>query len=301
MLARKHYTAIILLYSCQAANHPRKGPCTPLLHHFPFAHLYHYFSSSHTHNTPPTTMPPLTPLQRLLLRSQPSTPLTSLLTPLPQPCLYTQSSATTRLFTTTPRTSAGVRKSKSFAPHQTGMKQPSQKSFEVMKKEQMKNIEQMPNDVGLIPGTFIMPTGSRLPSFVTEFGKRFQLEKYRLWLRVKEIFGYVFVFLLSARLLCWFRRLMRGNTVATTWAASTSPPAQTSKPPSSLPSQNPSTKKCTQPSPLETSLPSPTSYAKTFKLHSNNASPLAAPTWVSYGRCTHGHPPLKWLAINTCR
>jgi protein MBA1 len=66
------------------------------------------------------------------------------------------------------------------------MKQPSQKSFEVMKKEQMKNIEQMPNDVGLIPGTFIMPTGARLPS---EFGKRFQLEKYRLWLRVKEIFG----------------------------------------------------------------------------------------------------------------
>jgi protein MBA1 len=75
------------------------------------------------------------------------------------------------------------------------MKQPSQKSFEVMKKEQMKNIEQMPNDVGLIPGTFIMPTGSRLPSFTAEFGKRFQLEKYRLWLRVKEIFGYVFVVL----------------------------------------------------------------------------------------------------------
>jgi hypothetical protein len=187
MSARKHYTAIILLYSCQAANHPRKGPCTPLLQHFPFAHLYHYFSPS-THNTPSTTMPPLTPLQRLLLRSQPTTPLTSLLTPLPQPCLLTQH---TRLFTTSPRSSAGVRKSKSFAPHQTGMKQPSQKSFEVMKKEQMKNIEQMPNDVGLIPGTFIMPTGSRLPSFASNFSERFALEKYRLWLRVKEIFGYV--------------------------------------------------------------------------------------------------------------
>jgi protein MBA1 len=66
------------------------------------------------------------------------------------------------------------------------MKQPSQKSFEVMKKEQMKNIEQMPNDVGLIPGTFIMPTGSRLPS---SLGERIKLERYRLWLRVKEIFG----------------------------------------------------------------------------------------------------------------
>jgi protein MBA1 len=57
-----------------------------------------------------------------------------------------------------------------------------------MKKEQMKNIDQMPNDVGLIPGTFIMPTGSRLPS---DLGKRVKLERYRLWLRVKEIFGYV--------------------------------------------------------------------------------------------------------------
>jgi protein MBA1 len=50
----------------------------------------------------------------------------------------------------------------------------------------MKNIDQMPNDVGLIPGTFIMPTGARLPS---ELGKRVKLERYRLWLRVKEIFG----------------------------------------------------------------------------------------------------------------
>jgi protein MBA1 len=127
-----------------------------------------------------------TPLQRLMLRPSPSALLTS--SPLSQPCILTQH---TRLFTTSPRSSAGVRKSKSFAPHQTGMKQPSQKSFEVMKKEQMKNIEQMPNDVGLIPGTFIMPTGSRLPSFTSNFSERFALEKYRLWLRVKEIFGYV--------------------------------------------------------------------------------------------------------------
>jgi protein MBA1 len=130
-----------------------------------------------------------TPLQRLLLRPSPAALLNTNL-PLSQQC-----SQHTRLFTTSPRPSAGVRKSKSFAPHQTGMKQPSQKSFEVMKKEQMKNIEQMPNDVGLIPGTFIMPTGSRLPSFASNFSERFALEKYRLWLRVKEIFGYVFVLL----------------------------------------------------------------------------------------------------------
>jgi hypothetical protein len=181
--------SFILMSSGQ--NHPRKGPCTPLLQHFPFAHLYHYFSPSYTHNHIPT-MSLHTPLQRLLLRSSPNSLLTTSLLQqgFLQPCLLTQP---TRLFTTTPRTLAGVRKSKSFAPHQTGMKQPSQKSFEVMKKEQMKNIEQMPNDVGLIPGTFIMPTGSRLPSFTSNFSERFALEKYRLWLRVKEIFGYVFV------------------------------------------------------------------------------------------------------------
>lgn len=75
-----------------------------------------------------------------------------------------------------------------------GMKQPSQKSFEVMKRDQMKNIDQMPNDVGLIPGTFIMPTGSRLPSLTQEFGARFALEKYRAWMRIKEVFAYVSLF-----------------------------------------------------------------------------------------------------------
>ncbi|KAI4798264.1 hypothetical protein E4T44_11782 [Aureobasidium sp. EXF-8845] len=132
-------------------------------------------------------MPPHTPMQHLLLRSRTTplstTPFTSLLH---QQCLLQQPTTSTRLFTTTPSLHAGVRKSKSFAPHQTGMKQPSQKSFEVMKKEQMKNIDQMPNDVGLIPGTFIMPTGNRLPS---GFGERIKLERYRLWMRIKEIFG----------------------------------------------------------------------------------------------------------------
>jgi len=136
-------------------------------------------------------MPPSTPVQRLLLLPSPSTPLTTLLTShLSQPCSRSQAT-TTRLFSTTPRSHAGVRKPRSFQPQQPGIKQPSQKSFEVMKKEQMQNIEQMPNDVGLIPGTFIMPTGSRLPSLTQSFGLRFQLEKYRLWLRVKEVFGYV--------------------------------------------------------------------------------------------------------------
>ncbi|KAI5271269.1 hypothetical protein E4T47_05409 [Aureobasidium subglaciale] len=128
-----------------------------------------------------------TPVQRLLLRQNCTTPLTALLAPyLQQSCLRHQP---TRLFSNTSTCNAGVRKKKSFAPRETSLKQPSQKSFEVMKKEQMKNIDQMPNDVGLIPGTFIMPTGNQLPSLTADFKTRFALEKHRIWLRIKEIFG----------------------------------------------------------------------------------------------------------------
>ncbi|KAG9526432.1 hypothetical protein KCU89_g7733, partial [Aureobasidium melanogenum] len=129
-----------------------------------------------------------TPVQRLLQQQSGSSPLTTLLQPcLSQSCLRQPN--TTRAFSNTSRSHAGVRKQKSFTPQQMGMKQPSQKSFEVMKRDQMKNIDQMPNDVGLIPGTFIMPTGSRLPSLTQEFGARFALEKYRAWMRIKEVFA----------------------------------------------------------------------------------------------------------------
>ncbi|KAI4727213.1 hypothetical protein E4T49_04980 [Aureobasidium sp. EXF-10728] len=129
-------------------------------------------------------MPPYTPMQRLLLHQTRPSPLTCALL---QPCPPRQPS--TRFFSSSPARAASVRKNKSFAPKQTGMKQPSQKSFEVMKKEQMKNIDMMPNDVGLIPATFIMPTGSRLPSLTADFSTRWALEKHRAWTRIKEIFG----------------------------------------------------------------------------------------------------------------
>lgn len=181
-----------------------------------FEHLLHHKTSiplllhAHTRHTQ-SIMPPRTPVQRLLLLPSPSTPLTTLLTTsLSQKCSR-QPTTTTRLFSTTPSPHAGVRKPRSFQPHQPGMKQPSQKSFEVMKKEQMKNIEQMPNDVGLIPGTFIMPTGSRLPSLTQDFGLRFQLEKYRLWLRVKEAFGYVFVLFSFFALMLLFCSAISGS------------------------------------------------------------------------------------------
>ncbi|KAG9663334.1 hypothetical protein KCU95_g873, partial [Aureobasidium melanogenum] len=129
-----------------------------------------------------------TSVQRLLHQQPSTSPLASLhQTYLSQSCLRQPN--TTRAFSNTSRSHAAVRKQRSFAPQQMGMKQPSQKSFEVMKRDQMKNIDQMPNDVGLIPGTFIMPTGSRLPSLTQEFGARFALEKYRAWTRIKEVFA----------------------------------------------------------------------------------------------------------------
>lgn len=36
-----------------------------------------------------------------------------------------------------------------------------------------------------------MPSGDKLPSLFQEPGLRFKLEKYRIWLRMKEIFGYL--------------------------------------------------------------------------------------------------------------
>lgn len=185
---------VLLLYSFLRQSPPKRRPvhkhlniCSTTIH------LYHCFSTSHATHTP--TMPPRTPVQRLLLLPQTPTPLTALLTcSASRSC--SRSQPTTRLFSSSPSTHAGVRKSRSFQPNQTGMRQPSQKSFEVMKKEQMKNLEQMPNDVGLIPGTFIMPTGSRLPGLTDNFGLRFQLEKHRLWLRLKEVFGYVLLLVL---------------------------------------------------------------------------------------------------------
>ncbi|TIA66755.1 hypothetical protein D6C83_02248 [Aureobasidium pullulans] len=126
-----------------------------------------------------------TPMQRLLQQHNGYTPLLVQSFSQQQPCLR----QSTRLFSNTSYNAAGVRNNKSYAPQQPNIKQPAQKSFEVMKKEQMKNIEQMPNDVGLIPGTFIMPSGDKLPSLFQEPGLRFKLEKYRIWLRTKEVFG----------------------------------------------------------------------------------------------------------------
>jgi hypothetical protein len=163
-----------------------------------------------TTTTHPRTMSTRTSTQRLL--QQRTSPLSSLLyshqhnhassrfSSLSSPLLnnnnnLTIPTTTKRRLTSTPTHLVGVRKRTSTSPSQPKMKLPSQKSFEVMKREQLRNnIAQMPNDVGLLPETFVMPEGDRVPSLFADFATRCKVEKYRAWLRVKEFVRYFFPF-----------------------------------------------------------------------------------------------------------
>lgn len=60
-------------------------------------------------------------------------------------------------------------------------------------KNQMHDMDsqKLPNDLGLFPDTFIMPTGSRLPSLFKEPRVRIRLEYKRLWHQVINLGAYV--------------------------------------------------------------------------------------------------------------
>lgn len=45
----------------------------------------------------------------------------------------------------------------------------------------------IPEDIGLLPNTFIMPTGKNLPSWTKNRRGRMKLEKARLWERMQDI------------------------------------------------------------------------------------------------------------------
>ena len=114
------------------------------------------------------------PLTRLLLLQQPP---------------FQRSLLCIRTFSNSSSHGAGVRSSNSFQPKQPQMKQPAQKSFAVIKQEQKEMIDKMPNDVGLIPGTFIMPTSGKLPSLFEAPSARWRVEKHRAWTRIKDTFA----------------------------------------------------------------------------------------------------------------
>lgn len=45
---------------------------------------------------------------------------------------------------------------------------------------------QIPDDLGLLEGTFIMPFGKNLPSWTKEFKKRWRLERHRAKVKLTE-------------------------------------------------------------------------------------------------------------------
>ncbi|KAK5133452.1 hypothetical protein LTR08_007694 [Meristemomyces frigidus] len=47
----------------------------------------------------------------------------------------------------------------------------------------------IPDDMGLLPGTFIMPRGKNRPSWLRDFKGRWRMEKARWWQRAQEVFS----------------------------------------------------------------------------------------------------------------
>jgi len=74
------------------------------------------------------------------------------------------------------------------------MKNKAQPSMAVtMAKEKAKAFEagQIPDDVGLMADTFVMPRGKALPGWFGNFRGRWKLERKRAWVRMWDVIGYV--------------------------------------------------------------------------------------------------------------
>ncbi|GAB7353508.1 hypothetical protein MBLNU459_g3955t1 [Dothideomycetes sp. NU459] len=65
------------------------------------------------------------------------------------------------------------------------MNTPAQKSLQVAMAEQ-KAAKRLPDDIGLLPDTFVMPHGANLPSLFSDPRGRLALERARLWQRGKD-------------------------------------------------------------------------------------------------------------------
>ncbi|MCJ1473429.1 hypothetical protein MMC13_002080 [Lambiella insularis] len=70
------------------------------------------------------------------------------------------------------------------------VRQPAQKSMKVAAREAMKG-DAAPIDLGLLPGTFVMPTGNKLPSILKSTLQRLKLEWHRFKIRVVDFGGWV--------------------------------------------------------------------------------------------------------------
>ncbi|KAF1344828.1 hypothetical protein BDV97DRAFT_303927 [Delphinella strobiligena] len=91
-----------------------------------------------------------------------------------------------RTFSTTRASLARPGRGNTFIPQMPTVKTPSQKSMNVAFQEQ-KAMAVIPDDIGFLPRTFIMPHGRNLPSLTSNFSGRYKLEKARFIQRVKDM------------------------------------------------------------------------------------------------------------------
>ncbi|KAI9824376.1 MAG: hypothetical protein M1819_000882 [Sarea resinae] len=99
------------------------------------------------------------------------------------------SSICIRSFSTSPRVFAAVRGDTQL-PQQ---RQPAERSFKIAMKEMERDASQLPNDLGLLPDTFVPPTGQNRIDFINN-------PKYLptlVWLRVKNLWQNYFSLILA--------------------------------------------------------------------------------------------------------
>ncbi|RDW77403.1 hypothetical protein BP6252_05456 [Coleophoma cylindrospora] len=85
--------------------------------------------------------------------------------------------------------------------------QSPERSLKVASKENM----QIPSDLGLLPGTFITPSGSKRPSLFQDPKGLFKLQWWRLRFRVRDVFSSLVLVWSSPRKESWYRRMVKIN------------------------------------------------------------------------------------------
>lgn len=66
------------------------------------------------------------------------------------------------------------------------MKQRPQRSMAVAREHERRKMmaaQEIPDDIGVLPGTFVMPSGKNKPSWTKDFKNRWRLTKH--WLRAR--------------------------------------------------------------------------------------------------------------------
>jgi hypothetical protein len=74
-------------------------------------------------------------------------------------------------------------------PTQKQPPQPSSRILQQNMQQKLMDSGEIPDDVGILPGTFIMPVGKNRPSWISNRKDRWKLERMRLWTRMSELWA----------------------------------------------------------------------------------------------------------------